>query len=279
MKEIGAVVLNYKNYLETEKCVNSLLGQKGIQIHIVIVDNGSGNESCSYLSEKFCNAGNVEVIALKTNLGYAKGNNVGIRHLLGKKVKDILICNSDVQFVSDKTVMQLAEEYEEGVAVILPIITNPNGELDQRVMYPQKYLYLRIMKHVLTRLLNLGSPRAGQKKEKYIKESGRISGLQENNYVISGSAFLLTKDYFKVYHGLFPRTFLYYEEWATILLIHKAGLKCKIAESDSIIHLGGASTPDEIKNMSKQSKKLRDESRLKILGLLFTPAFIAKRIY
>ena len=51
--KVGVVVLNFKKYEETELCVNSLLEQKKIEVSIVIVDNGSGNESINYLKQKF----------------------------------------------------------------------------------------------------------------------------------------------------------------------------------------------------------------------------------
>ena len=45
MEKIGVVVLNYKNYNETINCVNSLLGQSNVDLEIVIVENGSNNDS------------------------------------------------------------------------------------------------------------------------------------------------------------------------------------------------------------------------------------------
>lgn len=279
MEIIGTVVLNYKNYMETEKCVNGLIKQVNVLVKIVIVDNGSGNESFSYLSDKFSTNSNVEIISLESNIGYARGNNIGITYLLKKGVNNIFICNSDIEFTSYKTISQLIKNYEMGVAALIPIIKNPDGNLEQRVVYPKKYLYLHILKHIITRLLNIKSRRDSEKKVNYVKVSNEMTGLQENNYVISGSAFLLTQDFFDNYKGLYPKTFLYYEEWATILLIHKAQLKCKIVDSDDIIHIGGASTPDEIKKQSKHSKKIRNSSGLKILGLLLTPAIIAKNKY
>ena len=79
--KVGVVVLNFKKYEETELCVNSLLEQKKIEVSIVIVDNGSGNESINYLKQKFDENFRVHIIGLEDNVGYAKGNNVGIKYL------------------------------------------------------------------------------------------------------------------------------------------------------------------------------------------------------
>ena len=53
MKKIGVVVLNYKNYEDTIACVNSILKQQLIGCEVVIVDNGSNNESVHILNKKY----------------------------------------------------------------------------------------------------------------------------------------------------------------------------------------------------------------------------------
>ena len=52
-KKIGAVVLNYKKYEDTLTCVNSLLNPSYSNTEIVIVDNGSGNESVKIFNSHF----------------------------------------------------------------------------------------------------------------------------------------------------------------------------------------------------------------------------------
>ena len=66
--KVGVVVLNFKKYEETELCVNSLLEQKKIEVSIVIVDNGSGNESINYLKQKFDENFRVHIIGLEDNV-------------------------------------------------------------------------------------------------------------------------------------------------------------------------------------------------------------------
>ena len=81
MYDIGIVVLNYVNYSETIKCVSSLLKQENVSARIVIVENGSGNESAERLRGAFDGEKTVTVVDTGKNLGYAKGNNIGIKHL------------------------------------------------------------------------------------------------------------------------------------------------------------------------------------------------------
>lgn len=43
--QLAVIVLNYGNYQDTIDCVRSLLNQDYSSLHIVIVENGSKNES------------------------------------------------------------------------------------------------------------------------------------------------------------------------------------------------------------------------------------------
>lgn len=279
MKKIGMVVLNYKNYKDTIACVNSILRQKSIECEVVIVDNGSNNESVDILNEKYEYISNVSVIGLSKNYGYAKGNNVGIGELRKKGYSNIFVANSDLIFNSEDTLSQMMDEYEPGVGLINPIIKNLNGTIDQRVAYKKKFLYLRIIRKNLYLFANKPFPNKADSKDGSIEQTKELVGLQIDRYVISGSGFLLTQDFFKYYKGLFPKTFLYFEEWGTILLLHKAGLITKIANCDYIIHKGAASTPHNIRVISPERRKINVESAWKILELLFTPAWIARNKY
>lgn len=149
MKKIGMVVLNYKNYEDTIACVNSILKQRLIECEVVIVDNGSNNESVDILNEKYEIINNVSVIGLSKNYGYAKGNNIGINELRKRGYSYIFVANSDLLFNSVDTLSQMMDEYEPGVGLINPIIKNLNGTIDQRVAYKEKYLYLRIIRKIL----------------------------------------------------------------------------------------------------------------------------------
>ena len=53
VQTVGVVVLNFNQYEETFRCVDSLLGQRGTRLRIVIVDNGSANDSCARLRERY----------------------------------------------------------------------------------------------------------------------------------------------------------------------------------------------------------------------------------
>lgn len=257
-KEIGIVVLNYKNYHETIRCVKSLLAQKDVLLTIAIVDNGSANKSYNEIVKQFENDDNIFIIKNEVNLGYARGNNIGIEYLRNKGIKNIFIANSDLLFEHPYILKQIEGAYEPGIGLINPIICNPDGKIDQRVSYKEKFLYLRMLKKFFEwfsgKTISFGKHSGVvESNVEYVKG---ITGVQNDRYIVAGSGFMLTKDFFAEYSGLYSGTFLYLEEWATIILLHKAGLKTKVAKTNPIIHKGGASTPDNVKTMTKDRRKI-----------------------
>ena len=103
-------------------------------------------------------------------------------------------------------------------------------------------------------------------------------GIQNSHYAITGSVFALTPSYFKYYNGLFSRTFLYVEELATLLLVHKAGLKTAIIDTDDVIHKGAASTSNELKSGTIKKKKMIAKSARKVMMLIVLPRFIINKL-
>lgn len=254
---VGIVVLNYKNFRETVECVNSLLQQRDIVLRIVIIENGSGNESYDELEKAFGRNNNICIINNDINDGYARGNNIGINYLRSNGIYNIFIANSDLVFTHPYTMRQILDSYEPGVGLINPIICNPNGQIDQRVSYKKRFLYLRMIKKFAQWYIGWNASHNIKKvNNNDIETVKRMVGIQDDRYIVAGSGFMLTRDFLDKYTGLYPGTFLYCEEWATIILLNKAGLQTKVANTDLIIHKGGASTPNSIKTMTKERRKI-----------------------
>lgn len=80
--DIGYVILYYLTDKDTVECVESIekysLDNK---YKIVIVDNYSNNGSLERVKDKFSGYSNVHIVESKKNLGFAKGNNLGIEYL------------------------------------------------------------------------------------------------------------------------------------------------------------------------------------------------------
>ena len=82
MYDIGFVVLNYNLYDETVRCVESIIEHIDSDNYIIIiVDNYSTNGNGRRLSEHYKTSDCVKVIQNESNLGFARGNNAGIKYI------------------------------------------------------------------------------------------------------------------------------------------------------------------------------------------------------
>ena len=88
MYTFSFVILHYISITDTIECIESILKNINyLKYYIIVVDNGSKNNSGNILKEKYKNNSNVKVILNENNLGFARGNNVGYK--LAKYVNSI----------------------------------------------------------------------------------------------------------------------------------------------------------------------------------------------
>ena len=67
---------------------------------LIIVDNGSQDGTVDYLSSQVRKRPNMKVLFNKTNLGYSKGNNQGLR-MISADAEIIGLLNNDILFTPD----------------------------------------------------------------------------------------------------------------------------------------------------------------------------------
>ncbi|WP_299888386.1 glycosyltransferase family 2 protein [uncultured Lacinutrix sp.] len=80
--QLSVIILNYnvRNFLEL--CLQSVeAAVKGLDAEIIVIDNNSQDDSCEMVKEKFPN---IKLIENKKNLGFSKGNNIGVTQAKGQ---------------------------------------------------------------------------------------------------------------------------------------------------------------------------------------------------
>jgi GT2 family glycosyltransferase len=90
---VVAVVLSWNGREDTLACLESLDG-----VETVVVDNGSADGSPEAVEERFPE---VELIRAQVNLGFAAGNNVGIRRALDRGADWVVLINNDATAAPD----------------------------------------------------------------------------------------------------------------------------------------------------------------------------------
>ncbi len=101
--QLSVIILNYNVRYFLELCVQSVQEAiENISAEIIVVDNNSDDDSCQMMKSRFPN---VKLIENKGNVGFPKGNNIGVAHAQGEF---ICILNPDTVVAEDTFVKVLA---------------------------------------------------------------------------------------------------------------------------------------------------------------------------
>lgn len=123
---VSAVVLNWNEFAMTKRCVESVLQVDYPDFEVLVVDNGSSDNSGERLDERFSD---VEVVYNEENLGFAGGMNAGIERSVKRGADYTWVLNNDVLIPDDDLLGRLVARLE----------ANPSlGALTPKVMhYPE----------------------------------------------------------------------------------------------------------------------------------------------
>jgi GT2 family glycosyltransferase len=91
---VGCVLLNWNGWRDTVACLAALARLDYENVSVIVVDNGSADESVRRIREA---APGVLVLETGANLGFAGGSNVGIRHALAEGADYIWLLNNDTE--------------------------------------------------------------------------------------------------------------------------------------------------------------------------------------
>lgn len=271
-KKIGIVLLNYKNYNDTIECIKSIENQNYSNYCIIVVDNNSQNESVNEIKTSCKDMNNIYIIENKENLGFAKGNNIGIKFAKENlKCDFVFVLNTDTVLFDENTLKKLISLYkpEEKIAIINPMCCDIEKVIQKPYLIYNSKMWkyvirmgIYILKQIIKYIFNL---------DKYKKnnEKFNVEEIKKNKYIVQGCAYILTPDFFKYYSQIFPETFLYCEELALAIYIEKANLKIENSTDVLIIHKEAGSTKEILKDRKKKKIKFQIQSYFKVVKLLF----------
>ncbi len=91
---VYALILNHNGKDHLVYCLSSVLETEYPRLHVILIDNGSDDDSVAYTRN---NHPQIEIIENDHNLGWAGGNNVGIRCALERGADYIVLLNNDMR--------------------------------------------------------------------------------------------------------------------------------------------------------------------------------------
>lgn len=234
-KSIAIIILNYMNYLDTDECIECILKQNYSTYHIIVVDNGSTNDSYAYLKKKYIDNRKISVLKTGKNYGFAKGNNIGIKYAKNKAYAEyIMLLNNDTIIKDRDFLNKMIRSDLGGIGVVgCRILERNNVEasmLYRYVTFPATLFYylMSIAKYKDHPLWNIFWQ--------------NILMKYKGTYIFKGCVWLLTPDYFRYYDGLDSRTFLYCEEDLLYIRCKRTGLREKVNKETYLYHKKGQSS-------------------------------------
>lgn len=118
---VGILVLNWNSYGDVAQCLDSIRHLSYDNFDIIVVDNGSSDNSGAKLDKDYPN---VEVVFSENNLGFSSGNNLGIQHLRDRGADYVWLINNDTEIPDSQTLRKLVAVMESnpGIGIVTPQI-------------------------------------------------------------------------------------------------------------------------------------------------------------
>ena len=205
--KVSFIILNWNNYEISKMCINSLDKITYPNYDIIIVDNGSNDNSGKKLQKELANC---KVILNTENLGFARGCNVGIRYAMEKGADYVLLLNND-SIIEEKLFLEPAIQVAES--------DNRIGLVSGKIYYQRNPKKIWYAGGYISLLRGQAIVRGLHEVDK-----GQYDKVSEVRFA-TGALLLIKREILKKV-GLLPEEYFFgQEEWDYSLTIRRAGYK------------------------------------------------------
>ena len=122
-QKIAVIIINWKKYDFTCKCIESVLNSSFKNFKIILIDN----ESQKDLSHEFKKNKKIYIIKNEKNEGFARANNQGIKYSLKNGFDYILLLNNDTLIKNNLLGSLIKQSNSLNQKIIQPLILNYDG--------------------------------------------------------------------------------------------------------------------------------------------------------
>ena len=96
--KVTCILINWNGWQDTVECLTALRECAYPNFTAIVVDNGSTNDSVAKIKTAHPN---ILILESRNNLGFAGGNNIGIRHALAQGAEYVWLLNNDTEAAPD----------------------------------------------------------------------------------------------------------------------------------------------------------------------------------
>lgn len=264
MKDVSIILVNYNTCRMTAECIDSIVSQtKGVNYEIILVDNASTDGSKDYFSKD----SRITYIYSQENLGFGRGNNLGIAQAKGQY---IFLLNNDTLLTNNAIGMFLDyEKFHGGNLILGCMMRDREGRFTSSFGdFPRT---TRILLSVIRSYFKPGF------------EFPVSEGQELDVEMIVGADMFIPREAFEKAGNFDSDFFMYYEESDLQKRMADKGYIRRIIPGPGIIHYGGSSdtTPQKASrqryNLTKSLFIYQKKHLSKVKYILFRIAYSAIR--
>ena len=224
-KEVAVLVLNWNGRTLLQQFLPSWLAHTPDYADLIIVDNGSTDDSVSFLQEHYRD---VHLLAFEENLGFAGGYNRAIEEL---DYQTVILLNSDVELTSGwlDQPMQLLNSSPE-IAAVQPTLRAQRS--------PKDFEYAGAAGGFIDRL---GYPFCRGRIFDTIEEDRGQYTDSVDLFWASGACLIIRRAVYREVGGLDTLFFAHQEEIDLCWRLNARGWRIVSAPQSIVYHVGGAS--------------------------------------
>ena len=230
---LSVIIVSFNTRDITRECLKRVFEYgAGLDMEVIVVDNASRDDSAAMVAAEFPQ---VQLLCTDKNLGFAGGNNVGIREASGRF---LLLLNSDAYLFPDTlfTTLKAMEEHPNWGILGVKLVGLDGALQPSARMLPSPWTKFLVISGIANKFRT--SPTLGGPDYSWWDHSTeKIVGW------VPGAFFLVRREVFDAV-GLLneKRYFLYFEEIELCRLSARAGWPVVFYPHAKCIHLGGQSS-------------------------------------
>ncbi len=239
--QLSVIILNYNVRYFLEQCVRSVQkALENIDAEIIVVDNNSSDASCLMMKQLFPQ---IKLIENKENLGFPKGNNIGVAQAKGEY---ICILNPDTVVVEDTFTKIINSKFQisnSQLGIIGCKLIDGTGNFlpESKRGLPTPYV-------AITKIFGLYkiSNFFGKYYAQHLSEnqSGKVD-------VLVGAFMMMKRDLYLKVGGFDENCFMYSDDIDLSYMIQKLGMENFYFHETSVIHYKGESTVRDEKYLER----------------------------